>query len=265
MIKFGNSKFLKHTSMFYNTRFSRIDVSLHQKSYIKFNNNKQLSTSTSPSSTATMRNNNRFPLLFIVSLILKFYKIQKYADVNPSGVKMLPEWLYESIFKRKKRPELNQKHIIISLNHLKKNDLLEKKLEEFPSLPPQFNLPKLTRNTIAEHFWYLGYQQASPHIKLAKEFANLRKLPEMPSPSDWKFEPGWVRYVKNKVPEPVDYPREQILCFDVETMSSYGDYGMIACAASPTAWYAWTSPSQDRIIIGHNVGFDRARILEEYS
>nr|CAG8445406.1 12899_t:CDS:2 [Entrophospora candida] len=265
MIKFGNSKFLKHTSMFYNTRFSRIDVSLHQKSYIKFNNNKQLSTSTSPSSTATMRNNNRFPLPFIVSLILKFYKIQKYADVNPSGVKMLPEWLYESIFKRKKRPELNQKHIIISLDHLKKNDLLEKKLEEFPSLPPQFNLPKLTRNTIAEHFWYLGYQQANPHIKLAKEFANLGKLPEMPSPSDWKFEPGWVRYVKNKVPEPVDYPREQILCFDVETMSSYGDYGMIACAASPTAWYAWTSPSQDRIIIGHNVGFDRARILEEYS
>jgi DNA polymerase gamma 1 len=51
---------------------------------------------------------------------------------------------------------------------------------------------------------------------------------------------------------------------------------------SPTAWYAWLSPwllgesetdkhliplgdpNQDRIIVGHNIGYDRARILEEY-
>ncbi|KOS19775.1 DNA polymerase gamma [Escovopsis weberi] len=57
----------------------------------------------------------------------------------------------------------------------------------------------------------------------------------------------------------------------------------MACAASATAWYVWLSPwlldeseyknhliplgdpSQHRVIVGHNVGYDRARVLEEYS
>lgn len=56
----------------------------------------------------------------------------------------------------------------------------------------------------------------------------------------------------------------------------------MACAVSPTNWYAWLSPwllgetendrhliplgdpTQPRIVVGHNVGYDRARIAEEY-
>ncbi|KAL8947131.1 MAG: hypothetical protein Q9183_007825, partial [Haloplaca sp. 2 TL-2023] len=56
----------------------------------------------------------------------------------------------------------------------------------------------------------------------------------------------------------------------------------MACAASPTAWYAWLSPwllgesdtdrhlvplgdpHDARIVVGHNIGYDRARIAEEY-
>ena len=56
----------------------------------------------------------------------------------------------------------------------------------------------------------------------------------------------------------------------------------MACAASPTAWYAWLSPwlldesqtdkhlvplgdaNNPRIVIGHNIGYDRARVAEEY-
>ena len=57
----------------------------------------------------------------------------------------------------------------------------------------------------------------------------------------------------------------------------------MACAVSPTAWYGWISPwllgesktdrhliplgdpQQPRIVIGHNIGYDRARVFEEYS
>ena len=74
-----------------------------------------------------------------------------------------------------------------------------------------------------------------------------------------------------------------MLCFDIETMPVYHPYPIMACAASPTAWYAWVSPwllgeSEDplhliplgnpntpRVIIGHNVAYDRARVKEEYA
>jgi DNA polymerase gamma 1 len=57
----------------------------------------------------------------------------------------------------------------------------------------------------------------------------------------------------------------------------------MACATSATHWYAWLSPwllgesesdkhliplgdpKKPRIIVGHNIGYDRARILEEYN
>ena len=78
-------------------------------------------------------------------------------------------------------------------------------------------------------------------------------------------------------------PQEEMLCFDTEVMWKESSFAVMACAVSPNAWYAWLSPwllgesesdkhliplgdpSQPRIIVGHNIGYDRARILEEYS
>lgn len=67
-------------------------------------------------------------------------------------------------------------------------------------------------------------------------------------------------------------------------MPKYHKYPILACAASPNAWYVWISPwildpsnnSPDhliplgpsdvpRIVVGHNVSYDRARVKEEYS
>lgn len=74
-----------------------------------------------------------------------------------------------------------------------------------------------------------------------------------------------------------------MLCFDTEVLYKENPFAIMACASSPTAWYAWLSPwllgettnerqliplgdpTKHRIIVGHNVGFDRARILEEYN
>lgn len=74
-----------------------------------------------------------------------------------------------------------------------------------------------------------------------------------------------------------------MLTFDVETMPPFHPYAIMACAASGNAWYAWISPwllgeTEDpqqliplgdpkisRVVVGHNVSYDRGRVLEEYS
>ena len=99
--------------------------------------------------------------------------------------------------------------------------------------------------------------------------------------------------------EPVPYPpaSDGPMVFDVETMPKISHFGVMATALSETAWYSWISPwllgendSPDhlipfgasrktvsaqekdagedkvaRLVVGHNVGFDRARILDEYN
>lgn len=121
-------------------------------------------------------------------------------------------------------------------------------------------------------------------------------------PPKWLKKPGWVRYPILKSNDgksalgsgiPVEYPLEEdgALVFDVETMVEEGQFPVMATAAGPKAWYAWLSPwflqegdrhqfkdhlipfgpangkksSTARLLIGHNVGYDRARIRDEYS
>lgn len=80
----------------------------------------------------------------------------------------------------------------------------------------------------------------------------------------------------------MDAPDEEMLCFDTEVMWKESSFAVMACAVSPTNWYAWLSPwlvgesendrhliplgdpKKPRIIVGHNIGYDRARIAEEY-
>lgn len=75
---------------------------------------------------------------------------------------------------------------------------------------------------------------------------------------------------------------EEALVFDVETLPEYGPYAVMACAASKNGWYAWISPwlmgeteekeqliplgdrEVPRVVVGHNVSYDRARVKEEY-
>lgn len=121
-------------------------------------------------------------------------------------------------------------------------------------------------------------------------------------PPKWLKRPGWVRYPILRSADgkaalgsgvPVDFPLEEdgALVFDVETMVEEGQFPVMATAAGPNAWYAWLSPwflqegdrhefkdhlipfgpmngrksSTARLLIGHNVGYDRARIRDEYS
>ena len=113
-----------------------------------------------------------------------------------------------------------------------------------------------------------------------------------PAPENWDIQAGWTKYHYrpdgSSYSEHVQYPHhdgkpEQMLVFDVETMPEHHPYAVLACAATPNGWYAWISPwlldqnadpdqlipfgdpNVARLIVGHNVSYDRARIREEYS
>ena len=115
---------------------------------------------------------------------------------------------------------------------------------------------------------------------MAKRLAS-EKLP--PLPDTWVHEPGWTKYYPDGSFEAVkNLGDEDLITLDVETMPNHSHYAVIACAVTPRAWYVWLSPwlldqdpnpchlipigspSRDRVVVGHNVSYDRARIAEEY-
>ncbi|GBC08066.1 hypothetical protein RclHR1_00790016 [Rhizophagus clarus] len=196
---------------------------------------------------------------------------------------MLPDWLYKQVFNRSTRPVPQKSLVEISMGHLKKQGFYNKKADTVPNIN-QFELPKLCGKTISEHFWRIGEEQARPIRDLAMCLVGTN-LPTMPFQTNWILLPGWTRYEKGKLPKAVDFPNENILCFSTKTFDEY-KYPLIACAASPTAWYSWISPrllsndneidceskylvpmgnlKRNRLIVGHNIGIDRTRIKEEY-
>lgn len=193
--------------------------------------------------------------------------------------------MYEQLFgpsaarRRPPPPEL----VELSRDHLRRHDLLGKNTDDAP--PIAFDLPPLHGRTLDEHFYRLGVDCAEPFLTYAREFA-AANVPERPK--RWVRRSGWTRYGIDGSVEPVESPGddghgpERMLCFDTEVMWKESPFPVMACAASPTAWYCWISPwllgesdsekhlvplgdaTKERIVVGHNVGYDRARVLEEY-
>lgn len=166
----------------------------------------------------------------------------------------------------------------LAKDHLERHQLLGKNTDDNP--PIGFDLPKLEGQSLDEHFYKLGMDAAEPYLTQAKEFARQNGPPQ---PRKWVRRSGWTKYYPDGTSEAVDAPQEEMLCFDTEVMWKESSFAVMACAMSPTAWYAWLSPwllgesetdrhliplgdpSKHRIIVGHNIGYDRARIAEEYS
>lgn len=109
---------------------------------------------------------------------------------------------------------------------------------------------------------------------------------------------GWTRYDQITGPTSVPFPDENALIFDVEVCVPSGQNPVMACAVGTKYWYSWTSPvllrakssdslvidemiplestnldtafnlrqelKTDKIIVGHNVSYDRARVKEQF-
>ena len=199
------------------------------------------------------------------------------ARFNEIGVQHLSEHVHPQIFSR--APISPSKELIeLSKEHLNKHQLLGKNQNHVD--PVAFDLPPLLGNSLDEHFYKLGRDASEPYYTQALKYASI----DLPSaPRKWVQRSGWTKYHPDGSSEAVEAPEEEALTFDTEVMWKESSFAVMACAASKTAWYAWLSPwlmgesdkdqhliplgdpSQPRIVIGHNIGYDRARILEEYN
>lgn len=200
---------------------------------------------------------------------------------NAAGVQLLSPHLAAQVFGTETHPDSQPttKAIEISLAHLHKHGLA---LKESPALPStSFDLPQLQGDSIASHFESIASHGVQPYANHANQLAR-SDLP--PRPDSWLEEAGWVKYHPDGRFERVSWPdsNEGGLVFDVETMYRETPFACMATAASSSAWYAWISPwllgqsdekdhlipmpaDDHRIVVGHNIGYDRARLQEEYA
>lgn len=205
---------------------------------------------------------------------------------NELGVQLLSRGLHRQIFKSSSFPAPPSSYVQISKEHLSLHGLDPSQGSKVPDV--SFQLPPLHGANISEHFHSIGVRAAEPWLSLAKIYASAH-IP--PKPDCWHIQSGWTKYYYaadgSSYSEHVESPShdgklENMLTFDVETMPRYHPYPVIACAASRNAWYAWISPwllgesndpehfillgdpSVPKIIVGHNVSYDRVRISDEY-
>ena len=196
---------------------------------------------------------------------------------NSIGVQQLSSHVYPQLFTGPSQPP-PQNLVDLSKDHLQRHQLLGKNQENVP--PVAFDLPSLQGTTLDEHFYKLGKDASEPYYSQALDYARA-ELPR--PPRKWVRQNGWTKYYADGTHESVEAPQETSLTFDTEVMWKESSFAVMACAASKTAWYAWLSPwllgesesdkhlvplgdpEQPRIVVGHNIGYDRARVAEEYN
>ncbi|XP_029288872.1 DNA polymerase subunit gamma-1 isoform X1 [Cottoperca gobio] len=212
--------------------------------------------------------------------------------MNPLNIQMLSRNLHDQIF-RGLEPEYSEDDVERSIRHLQKHQLWGKETSLLPKV--EMKLPQMYGKNIDEHFRVLAQKQSLPYLEAATKL-QLAELP--PMPQEWSWEVGWTRYGPNGESQKVDFPEESALVFDVEVCMTEGQCPTLAVAVSPTNWYSWCSKRlieeryswsnqlnladlipletpinsarptggqwKERLIVGHNVSFDRSYIKEQY-
>uniref|UniRef100_A0A8D8WS17 DNA polymerase subunit gamma-1 n=1 Tax=Cacopsylla melanoneura TaxID=428564 RepID=A0A8D8WS17_9HEMI len=215
--------------------------------------------------------------------------------MNPFNIQLLSNNIYHQLFPNNENQTGDAKLIEKCLQDLKVHHLpsdLNKMTDVTLKLPP------IENGDILHHFHTIGEQQAKPYRDLTLDLVK-SGVPEIPTV--WEKNAGWTRYAAGKSPEPVEYPLEDAFVFDVEVCVKEGDMPTLATAVSTKAWYTWISPdliekktrvgtkryttdklipfesnsrtsgsrarpefNKEKVVIGHNVSYDRARIKEQY-
>ncbi|XP_067161963.1 DNA polymerase subunit gamma-1 [Apteryx mantelli] len=208
--------------------------------------------------------------------------------MNPLNIQMLSRTLHEQIF-RGAQVQYSEEEIRRSVEHLRKHDLWGKETSTLPDV--DLRLPRMYGDNIDEHFRLLAQKQSLPYLEAAHELLQ-REVP--PVPARWAWRVGWTRYGPEGQAAAVDFPEERAVVFDVEVCLADGQCPTLAVAVSPTAWYSWCSTrlleeryswssrltladliplespagagrqQPERVVVGHNVAFDRAFIKEQY-
>uniref|UniRef100_A0A8C2P732 DNA polymerase subunit gamma-1 n=1 Tax=Capra hircus TaxID=9925 RepID=A0A8C2P732_CAPHI len=211
---------------------------------------------------------------------------------NPLHIQMLSRGLHEQIFgPGGERPD--EAAVRRSVEHLQKHGLWGQPATPLPDV--ELRLPPLLGGSLDQHFRLLAQKQSLPYLEAANSLLQAQLPPRPPS---WAWAEGWTRYGPAGEAEPVAIPEERALVFDVEVCLAEGTCPTLAVAISPSAWYSWCSrrlveeryswtsqlspadliplevpasgggpaqrDQQERLVVGHNVSFDRAHIREQY-
>ncbi|XP_050298429.1 DNA polymerase subunit gamma-1, mitochondrial isoform X2 [Anthonomus grandis grandis] len=215
---------------------------------------------------------------------------------NPLGIQMLSKAIFDQVFLEGYKDTSNNATIETSKKELLKHNMKSEDTEILPDV--DFIIPPLKGQNIEEHFLNIGEEQVGVYRELVLEL--LKSIPN--PPKKWVLQDGWTRYEPGQEPMKVDYPLEEALVFDVEVCMMVGKSPTLATAVSNKAWYSWVSSTlidgtfnpntsnqyhmesliplesqcsdsginlkehqlKPKIIIGHNVSYDRARIKEQY-
>uniref|UniRef100_A0A668AVG8 DNA polymerase subunit gamma-1 n=1 Tax=Myripristis murdjan TaxID=586833 RepID=A0A668AVG8_9TELE len=212
--------------------------------------------------------------------------------MNPLNIQMLSTNLHKQIF-RGQEPHYKEADVDRSIRHLQTHQLWGKETSLLPDV--DLKLPRMYGKNIDEHFRVLAKTQSLPYLEAAIQ---LQQASLPPMPQEWAWEVGWTRYEPDGQSRRVDFPDESALVFDVEVCITEGQSPTLAVAMSPTAWYSWCSKRlieeryswssnltltdlipletavnslrplggqwKERLIVGHNVSYDRAHIKEQY-
>lgn len=221
---------------------------------------------------------------------------------NPLGIEMLPYKLYKQVFANEDPP--NGRNLKRCIEHLQRHQLLPDHYQNYkhnsnPKHNIIFDMPQLEGNNVHTHFHNLGRHFSEHYKKLANDLIeNGQKIIDA-MPQKWIEKPGWTRYEVIEIGggyniTQVEAPLEDCLVFDVETcMNDTIEHApTLAVAVSEKAWYSWTSPrllnmsdkqnttsklsiedlipfksslDEEKLIIGHNVGFDRSFLQDQYN
>lgn len=170
---------------------------------------------------------------------------------------------------------------------------------------PIFDLPDLEGESIIEHFEKIGQQFVEKYEAIIIQgLLRLEDSLHCKRPKTWSMESGWTEYKVldgNVVGKQCEGPvMEILLVFDVEVnVATSRHLPILATAFAPLSgtWYSWTSEKlwneklqvkeeedvydylipirdastnaefrqQPLIVVGHNVGFDRQYIKDEYT
>ncbi|KAG5883920.1 hypothetical protein JTB14_032143 [Gonioctena quinquepunctata] len=215
---------------------------------------------------------------------------------NKLDIQMLSKAIYDQVFIEGYKETRNEDILEQCKRELAKHEMKSQDSDFQKDI--DFKIPPLKGRNIEEHFDIIGEEQMKPYRNLVVSL--LEFIP--PKPSSWLMQPGWTRYVPECEPEHVLHPLEEALVFDVEVCMMAGKSPTLATAVSGKAWYSWVSPSvidgsskpvtnhqypiasliplesspkdngilltehqmKPKVIIGHNVSYDRARIKEQY-
>lgn len=217
--------------------------------------------------------------------------VNEEYNENLVKIQMLSENLWQQIFKGTVRSAntRNEHETLKIKNDLKRHGIDINSTEYLEDV--ELKLPDIKGGNIEEHFLEIGKEQIEPYMELLTPLVRLKLLPS--KPKKWTFQPGWTIYDPGSdVGRSVEFPLEDGLIFDVEVCMSEGAMPTLATAVGCKFWYSWVSPrlvdnvgqisvkpkvpnytteelislgrEGPKLIIGHNVSYDRARLKEQY-